>query len=101
MQGQESCVLILHDEAWSNAGFLTNVERTALQTLHDSFLDDGASASAWKAASGMVDSSFYKARTSLVRRNLVKPMGSGRMQRYVLDPSGNAVRLLHVSTATP
>ncbi len=96
-----SCVLKFHDEAWRNTGFLSPVERQALQTLHDSFLDDGASTTAWKNASGMPDSSFYKARTSLVRRNLVKPLGKGNSARFTLDPNGNGIRLLHLSTASP
>lgn len=96
-----SCVLRFHDEAWNQSGFLSVVERQALQTLHESFLDEGASASAWRAASEMPDSSFYKARTSLVRRNLVEQKGSGNATKYTLDRAGNALRLLHVSTGIP
>ena len=71
----ESCVLKLHNPAWNDGGFLRPIERNALQALHESFLEDGASASAWRTASEMPDSSFYKARTSLVRRRLVRGRG--------------------------
>ncbi len=97
----ESCVLKLHDEAWRNAGFLSHVEREALRSLHDSALDDGLSTTAWLKASGMRDSSFYKARTSLVRRHLVDKQGEGRGARYVTMPEGLQLLKLHTSTVTP
>ena len=97
----ESCVLKLHDGAWSNAGFLSQVEREALRSLHESFLDDGGSATAWKDASGMAPSSFYKARTSLVRRHLVDQEGAGKGARYVMQSEGLRLLKLHTSTVTP
>ena len=97
----ESRVILLHDPAWSNAGFLTQVEREALRSLHESFLDDGASATAWKGASGMADSSFYKARTSLVLRHLVDRQGKGKGARYTMKEEGLRLLSLHSSTVTP
>ena len=96
-----SCVLNLHAEPWRNAGFLNQVEREALRSLHDSFLADGATTTAWKSAAEMVDSSFYKARTSLVRRHLVDQKGEGRGARYVITSEGAQLLKLHSSTVTP
>lgn len=96
-----SCVVKLHDEPWSNAGLLSIVERVALRSLHESFLVDGAAAGAWLKASEMVESSFYKARTSLVRRGLVAQSREGRGARYTTTQDGLALLKLHSSTVTP
>jgi hypothetical protein len=97
----ESCVLKVHDEPWSNRDYLSAVEAQALRTLHDSFLADGASASAWKGAADMPDSSFYKARTSLVRRHLADQEGEGRGSRYVVTEDGARLLKFHDSMETP
>jgi hypothetical protein len=96
-----SCVLKLHEEAWSNRDFLSRSEHEALRSLHESFLADGASATTWLKASAMVESSFYKARTSLVRRHLVDQRGEGRGARYVITEDGVRMLKLYHSTVTP
>lgn len=96
-----SRVISLHDGRGVTDGALSHVERLALRSLHDGFLDDGASASAWLAASDMAESSFYKARTSLVRKELVEQAGNGRGARYKLTPHGQLLLKLHNSTVTP
>jgi hypothetical protein len=97
----DSCVLKVHDTPWNKGDFLSHVEAQALRTLHDSFLADGGSASAWLAASEMPTSSFYKARTSLVRRHLADQRGEGRGARYVITEDGARLLKVHSSTVTP
>lgn len=96
-----SCVVKLHDAPWSNAGFLSIVERQALRSLHDCFLADGATTTAWLKASEMVESSFYKARKSLVERDFVAQKRQGRGARYSITPEGVGMLKLHSSTVTP
>lgn len=93
-----SCVFKLHG---GKAEFLSAVEEKALRSLHEGFLADGASTSAWLAASGMVESSYYKARTALVRRHLVIQTGSGRSARFTPADNGLQLLKLHGSTVTP
>jgi hypothetical protein len=97
----ESCVLKVHDEAWTFAGFLSPSEAKGLRSLHDGFLADGATATAWLDASEMVKSSFFKARTSLVRRHLVDQKGEGRGARYVITAEGDRLLKVHRSTEGP
>jgi hypothetical protein len=97
----QSCVILLHDPAWSNHGYLTSVERVALQTLHASALSDGLSTTAWLNASGMADSSFYKARKELSGRRLIDVVKLGKRERYVVSETGVQLLKLHGSTVTP
>jgi hypothetical protein len=97
----ESCVVLLHDGRGVSDGLMLPVERQALRSLHEGFLEDGASVTAWLKASGMPESSFYKARTALVKRELVEQAGKGRGARYTLAPHGKALMSLHDSTVTP
>jgi hypothetical protein len=94
-EAAESRVVKVHDDRGPIAGMLTQVERQGLRSLHEGFLNDGATATAWMDASGMVKSSFYKARTSLVRKEFVEQKGEGRGARYVLTPHGRALLLVH------
>jgi hypothetical protein len=100
-EAAESRVISLHDPRGVTDGILTSVEKVALRSLHESFLDDGAATTPWMAASGMVSSSFYKARTALVRKGLVDQKGTGKGARYVLTAHGRALVLLHTPRVTP
>jgi hypothetical protein len=65
-------------------GVLTANEIKALNALQSHFLDDGANAKDWRTAAGLAESSFFHARTSLVKGGYVKHAGS----RYRLSDSG-------------
>ena len=97
----ESCVISLQKDVGVIGNVLTPNERQALTKLQDAFLDDGAAATAWMEASGLATSSFYHARTSLVRRDFVEVVGKGRGARYVLTPHGASLTSLQRSKVTP
>lgn len=101
VEGTNSCVISLHEERGVTDPALSRIERQALRSLHEGFLADGASVTAWLKASGMPDSSFYKARTSLVRREIVEQKGTGRGSRYAATPRGRALLSLHAPPKTP
>lgn len=86
-----SGVLVTPSESVGATGLvLTPNERTAVTSLQSAFLDDGATATAWADASELATSSFYRARTALVRKGLVRQSGKGRGARYVLTEKGHA-----------
>lgn len=98
---EESCVLKVHDGAWTYAGFLSKVEAQGLRALHDSFMAGGAPSSTWLDVSEMPKSSFFKAQKSLVERGLVQPKGEGRGTRYVVTEEGARLLKIHRSTDGP
>jgi hypothetical protein len=61
-------------------------EVKGLTALQRGFLDDGASATDWLAASKLAKSSFFHVRTSLVRKDFVAQRG----RRYVLTAKAEA-----------
>lgn len=96
-----SCVVITPNGTWEQqGGFLSEMEQKALVSLSRDFLDDGATATQWMAASGLAGSSFFRARTDLVRNGLAESKTKGRGARYVITPKGSATLTLH-SQVTP
>jgi hypothetical protein len=76
---------------WQLSGLTLNpAERETLVSLSTAFLDGGATATAWMAATNVPERSFYRARTSLVRAGYVIAPKSERGGHYTLTDTGNA-----------
>ena len=84
-----SCVVVSSKAALGpTTEALARQHLQALQSLALDFLDDGATATQWEAASRVPHSSFYRTRTDLVRGGYVGVDKPGRGAHYCLTDSG-------------
>ena len=80
----KSCVLSTITGAENQSTTITKFESTALEVLSNAFLEDGAAATPWLKASKLADVTFWRTRTSLVRKGYVQKVGS----KYTLTAKG-------------
>lgn len=101
----DSLAVSLTDTVRLDPSSLTGNETVCLTVVSRDFLDDGATASEWKAAAagaGVPRSSFYRIRTSLVTQGYVERTGDGTRRapyRYRPTPRGRSIASLTSPTA--
>lgn len=90
---------ILSGDMPSPATFMTDSQRAALTALNH-FGSDGASATDWQKATGIAESTFYKARAALEDRGFIASRTQGQSKRYFVSSSGKEM-LASVTLSTP
>lgn len=87
----DSCIVTRLSAQRPRAG-ISQSQRTALEALATGFpKKDGASAGAWLKVADLPDKTFYRTRTELLKRELVRQEGEKRNARYFITDEGEQV----------
>lgn len=89
VRSTDSCALVTAmGSLQQRDGNLTASQRSALDALQRSALDDGLAATVWLKVSGAQERTFYAARKALLTMGYVQTTGQGKSARYHVSSAG-------------